>query len=71
MTIVPHLVELPRGPTLIFLTLINVWCVVISGLVVGSVRDALYRSDVQLHRYAWQLKQLAPAGCVPERSALE
>ena len=44
----------------IFLSLINVYMVVIACLAVGAVRDELHRSEVQVHRYAWQLKQLAP-----------
>jgi hypothetical protein len=60
MSIVPHVIKFPQVPALVLLAISNVFCIVAAGLVVGAVRDQLSRSETQVQRYAWQMRQLAP-----------
>src|SRR5262249_15633488 len=60
ITIIPHAVYFPEASTVSLLCVAHMVCVVLSGLWVGAVRDQLHRSEEKVHRFAWQLRQLAP-----------
>jgi serine/threonine-protein kinase len=60
MSIVPHVLNLPQVPTLIILAVSSALSVVVSTFYVGSVRDQLSNTELELQRYIWQIKHLVP-----------
>jgi serine/threonine-protein kinase len=60
MCIVPHLTNLPAGPTLLLLLVANVGMILLGGRYVGRVRDSLLRAEEKLRLYTWHLGQMVP-----------
>jgi hypothetical protein len=61
MTIIPGAIELPMAPTMVFLSILAVACVLTPVLAVSRIRDNLVAAEQQLSMQAWQIHQLAPA----------
>lgn len=57
----PGAVEFPAAPAIVLLTLVNLAALNIGVFIVGSMRDALDKSERQLLIYAWQLREFVPA----------
>jgi serine/threonine-protein kinase len=54
-------VAFPPGPTVLLVTIVNLAAMAIGVFIVGSMRDALDKSERQLLIYAWQLREFVPA----------
>lgn len=59
--IVPHAVELPAIPTLVFLSLVSVGTIVVPAVLVGAERDGRIAAERKLALQALQLAEFIPA----------
>ena len=60
MTLLPHALELPKTPVLLFLSLASVAAVITGCLTVSGIRDALDDAERRLNLYAWHLREFVP-----------
>jgi serine/threonine-protein kinase len=60
MLVVPRMVELPRGATLVFLVMSSVTTIGITTFVAARMRDALTDAERRLVLHAWQLQHVIP-----------
>jgi serine/threonine-protein kinase len=62
LQVLPRATELPAMQTMMCLLLTSVAMVVIPGILMGRMRDALTRAERRLVLQAWHLRQLVPGG---------
>jgi eukaryotic-like serine/threonine-protein kinase len=60
MTTAAGALDLPRVPSLVFLSVVAVAAVITGTLAVTRVRDKLAATERQLYLYAWHLRELVP-----------
>jgi serine/threonine-protein kinase len=60
--VMPRATQLPELQATLFLLLTSVAMVVIPGLMIGRMRDALAAAEQRLVLQAWNLRQLVPSG---------
>jgi serine/threonine-protein kinase len=60
MTVVPRAIELPPGPTIVFLAVTAVAMIITGSVSSGHVRDALSDAERRLYMYTWHLRELIP-----------
>jgi serine/threonine-protein kinase len=60
MRLMPRATELPAFQTTLCLLLTNVAMVIVPGLMIGRLRDALAAAERRLFLQAWHLRQLVP-----------
>ncbi|MCX4244600.1 serine/threonine-protein kinase [Paraliomyxa miuraensis] len=63
--IAPHLAELPRLATLVFLIAATVTAIVVPPLLLARTRDGLRDAERRLALHAWQMEQLLPRAARP------
>lgn len=62
LLVLPRAVSFPGLQTMLFLFVTSVAMVVIPGLMMGRMRDALTAAERRLFLQAWHLRQLVPSG---------
>ena len=67
MLVKPLILDLPPALTLLVLVIMNATPIIVGGLAVGKLRDALYEAETKVHTQAWQLRQLLPDDTLPQR----
>ena len=60
IVIMPHVLNYPRTPTMVFLLVSNIMSIVTAAVFVSRVRDALNVAQERLVVQSWQLRQLVP-----------
>jgi len=60
MTVTPGAIDLPRLPTLVFLSVVAVGTVLTAALPITRVREAMAEMEQRVYVYTWHLREMVP-----------